>query len=122
MKKIVVIILVVISIIASGLIGYRIGASNQESISQETFYAKIIEMNGQSLLVSGLQINDLNFRGYFTFKISEETDLMWRFEKINSNDFNVGDIISVTFTGEIEESDPAGLVKILKVQLLDDEL
>ena len=51
-----------------------------------------------------------------------ETELEWRNTKINVTDLNVGDNISITFTGEILDSYPAQIKDVVKIQLLDDEI
>ncbi|MBE6607719.1 MAG: DUF3221 domain-containing protein [Ruminococcaceae bacterium] len=117
-----------VSLLAGGVIGYFIGSKGYKSeLSQtddallQTFYAEIIEINGSSLLVEGLSINDINFRGQFSLSIDEKTKLEWRYTEISLSDLDVGDRISITFSGEILESYPAIIGNAEKIQLLDDE-
>lgn len=37
------------------------------------------------------------------------------------SEFNEGDTVSVTFTGEIQEIYPEHIMEVLQLQLLDDE-
>lgn len=133
MKKEVKIILVIFIILISLVIGYFIGYKRSydkiESASQttsyttnqQTFYAKIKEINDNSILVQGLSINDINHRGEFIFSIIEETELVWRGTEIKLYDLDIGDNISITFNGEILDSYPAQIKDVTKIQLLDDE-
>ena len=117
---------ILICTLCGGIVGYIIGAGEGsssdggDSLSQ-TFYAEILEINGSSLLVKGLSVNDINFRGEFSFSVSEKTKLEWRYTEITLSDLDVGDTVSITFKGEIMESYPAIISEIVKIQLLDDE-
>ena len=129
-KIILVILIVVISLVLGYFIGYKraydkIESANQNisyNNTQQTFYAKIEEIKDNFILVKGLSVNDINFRGEFTISVVGETELEWRNTKINVTDLNVGDNISITFTGEILDSYPAQIKDVVKIQLLDDEI
>ena len=128
-KIILVILIVVISLVLGYFIGYKRAYDKIESASQnisynnnqQTFYAEIEEIKDNFILVKGLSVNDINFRGEFTISVVEETELEWRNTKINVTELNVGDNISITFTGEILDSYPAQIKDVVKIQLLDDE-
>lgn len=124
MKKRIGIILLCI-LIAAGfyLIGYQTAKSEISSVQQmaQTFYAKITDLNGEQFAVQGLQVNDINFRGEFTFSVTEETALLWRGNAMELSEFDIGDSVSVTFTGAVLESYPAVIQEVTRVQLLDDE-
>lgn len=122
------ILLVVALMAASYFIGYKKayddferGLDNAPDYGHQTFYAKIIETDGVSLLVEGIPENDINFRGEFRFSIHEETKLEWRYTEIEASDLDAGDLISITFVGAVQETDPAGIQEVTKVLLLDDE-
>ena len=51
----------------------------------------------------------------------EETKIMWRYTGITPEDLEIGDHISITFTGEVLESYPAQIQQVDIIQLLDDE-
>ena len=129
-KIILVILIVVISLVLGYFIGYKRTYDKIESASQnisynndqQTFYAEIEEIKDNFILVKGLSVNDINFRGEFTISVVGETELEWRNTKINVTDLNVGDNISITFTGEILDSYPAQIKDVVKIQLLDDEI
>ena len=86
-----------------------------------TFYAAITRISDDSMLVDGLDINSLNFQGAFSFVIHEDTRLTWNYTEITMADFQVGNRVAITFTGGIQETYPARLVKVLRVDLLDHE-
>ena len=48
------------------------------SYETETFYAAITDISDSSITVQGMEINDINFRGRFTFPVMEETSYLWR--------------------------------------------
>lgn len=128
-KIILVILIVVISLVLGYFIGYKRAYDKIESASQnisynnnqQTFYAEIKQINGTNILVKGLSVNDINYRGEFTFSVVGETKLEWRGTEISLSDLDVGDNISITFTGEILDSSPAQLKDVIKIQLSDDE-
>ena len=129
-KIILVILIVVISLLLGYFIGYKraydkienAGQNISYNNTQQTFYAEIKEIKDNFILVKGLSVNDINFRGEFTISVVGETELEWRNTKINVTDLNVGDNISITFTGEILDSYPAQIKDVVKIQLLDDEI
>ena len=41
------------------------------------FYAEILEIDGRSMLVSGLKENDVNYRGEFSFQVTADTKIEW---------------------------------------------
>lgn len=119
-------LLIIVILIIAYFIGYKsaydkIENANQNIIdNQQTFYAEIKEINDNNLLVEGLSVNDINYRGEFTFSVVEETKLEWRGTEIDLSDLSVGNNISITFDSAILESDPAQISNIIKIQLLDD--
>ena len=124
MKKNISIICLLLIVVAISfyLIGYTVASDRVESkISSQTFYATITNIKDTFFTVKGMDVNDINFRGDFTFNVSEETTLVWRGTKIELSDFHVNDNISVTWMGEIQETSPAHIVEVIQVQLLDTE-
>lgn len=109
----------------SYFLGYKM-ASDKISAScgeeSQTFYASISEINGDTIGVKGLEVNDINYRGEFTFSIKEETAVLWRGTPITPEDLEPNDTISITFQGEVLESYPAIIQNVTKVQLLEDEV
>ena len=130
LKVILVIMLVIIALVIGYFVGYKRAYDKIESASQnvnynneqQTFYAEIKEINNNNVfLVEGLSVNDINYRGDFTFSVVEETKLEWRGTEISISDLKVGDNISITFDGEILDTYPAQIKQVIKIQLLDDE-
>lgn len=105
--------------------GYKIAYDQIENSAtahrSQTFYATISNIQDITLTVKGMEINDINFRGKFYFSVAEETMITWRYIDIPIKDLNVGDNISITFTGEILETYPAQITQVEVIQLLDDE-
>lgn len=129
MKKKVVPVFVGILMILVGVGSYFLGYKTAYDRLEEgagdalpqTFYATITERDDDFFAVEGLPVNDLNFRGDFTFTITADTILMWRGETLTSEELQVGDRVAVTFDGTIQETYPAVLTGICQIQLLEDE-
>lgn len=123
-----VLCMTVVAVIAavSFLIGYWAAAHKMKNAQEQlifqsqTFYAEITEINGATFQVEGLEENDINFRSRFFFTVAENTRLEWRYTPIKSEDFKVGDTIAVTFLGEIQETYPAKILDVVRVQRLED--
>lgn len=114
------------AVLAAGyLAGYKSASHQMENTSQtmdqQTFYAQVEEINGDRFLVEGLPVNNINYRGAFDFSATEKTKLLWRGTKMELSDFDVGDTVSITFEGEILETYPGQISKVVKIELLDDE-
>lgn len=88
----------------------------------QTFYASILEIRDEMFRVEGLSVNDVNFRGEFTFRVDEDMDVVWRYTDLEAEDLAVGDHIAITFVGDILETDPARIQRVTRLQLLDDSL
>ena len=125
-KTIIAVIVLVSVAVGFYFVGYktaydRIEESPDSSSIPQTFYATITEINGNNFTVEGLDINDINYRGAFTFSVIAETELVWRGTEMQVEEFDIGDIISVSFTGLVQESYPGHILDVVRVQLLDDE-
>lgn len=124
-----IISLIIGGVIIAGIffyIGYRtayIRYENAESaIITQTFYATISEITEDTVTVTGMDVNDINFRGEFVFGIEKETEIIWRYTDIAFSDLDTGDKIAITFAGEIMETYPMQITQVEQIQLLDDEL
>ena len=117
---------IAVAILAVGyLAGYK-SASHQientsQAMDQQTFYAQVKEINDDRFLVEGLPVNNINYRGAFDFSATEKTKLLWRGTKMGLSDFDVGDTVSITFEGEVLETYPGQIPKVVKIELLDDK-
>lgn len=98
---------------------------NEDTIG-DVFNAKIKEIrehNGMTtILIEGLETNDINHRGEFDFSIDNDTELLWNNTKIEISDLKEGQNVSITSTGEVLESYPAQLTEVTKIIVLEDEL
>lgn len=122
--KIICIILGVLIIL--GFIFWAVNYIKIRYIEKNVFNAKIekiTEYEGiTTVLIEGLDTNDINHRGKFDFVVTEKTKLLWRGTKIQLSDLKVGQTISITAAQEVLLKYPAGLTGVTKVTVLDDEL
>ena len=92
----------------------------------DVFNAKIKEIreyNGvTSILIEGLDTNDINHKGEFDFSIDDNTELLWNNTEIELSDLKEGQNVSITSTGAVLESYPAQLTEVTKIIVLDDKL
>lgn len=84
----------------------------EDHLSNQTFYATIENINEYkgktSLIVKGLEENDINFRGSFTFSIEDNTLISdSNNENVEKTSLEIGQTILIEFTGDILESSPA---------------
>ena len=111
-----------LTLLAAALLALQAGPASVPAPSLgETFYAAVDQINGNSLAVTGLEVNDINHRGAFTFSVGEDTVLEWRHAPISLAELEPGGRVSVTYTGAVLESYPAQLTQVVRVQLLEDE-
>ncbi len=86
-----------------------------------TFYAHIVSIDDTWVRVEGLEINDINSRGTVEFKVTEDTQLVWRNTELPLRSFDPGDLVAITHSGGVLERDPGYLLQVDRVQLLDDK-
>ena len=134
-QKIFIIIGIIIIIVVSFMVGLFIGkrsiVNDDLAISNvvygQTFYAKIESIKQYNdgsfhVNVKGLEVNDINYRGNFTFKVDDSIKMTWRGGEVKVTDLKEGSNISITFTDEIiNEISPTLLEEVVKIQILDDE-
>ena len=133
-KTIFILIGLIITICISFVVGLFVGQKNApkndlaiSKIYGQTFYANIESIKQYNdgsfhLNVKGLEVNDKNYRGDFTFKVTDSIDMTWQGQKIGISDLKEGDIISITFADEIITSiSPTPLQEVVRVQLLRDK-
>jgi len=121
-RKNILIICYLILLVAVAIGGFWIGRSTADPIAGTTFYATVKDIDENEFLVNGLDVNDINNRGEVYFSIDSKTKLEWRHTEITPADLEIGDTISVTYTGEVQESYPRRIVNpVIMVTLLEDE-
>ena len=123
---VVIVMVVIIAIVIkpkesnSDIINSNIVSKNNEDI----FYASIEEINEYngvtSVLVKGLQNNDVNYRGEFEFSIDDDTEIFWKETKVEVSNLKVGRKISITSTGDVLERYPVELTKVTRVIILNE--
>ncbi|MCC8099425.1 MAG: hypothetical protein LIO78_05085 [Clostridiales bacterium] len=121
MRKAITIFIAAMTLLVGLAVGLMIGRNTAQSVTGTTFYATIDEVNRDysSLTVTGLEVNSINFRGSFSFS-AEDAALEWRGTELTFDELRQGQTVAVTFTGDIAETDPAGLSGVVRVELLDD--
>ena len=124
-KKRVLVVLGAAVLLAGAFVGgFFVGRNNQKLADLpncEVVYAEIISVNGSNFHVKGLDVNDINGRGEFTFSVKENTKLVWRGTELSLSDFQAGDRIAFYWRGLILESYPAQVQNVVMIKLLDDE-
>ena len=127
-----IIILVVIVMVAIIAIVIKPNESNSDIINsnivsknnEDIFYASIEEINEYngvtSVLVKGLENNDVNYRGEFEFSIDDDTEIFWKETKVEASVLKVGQKISITSTGDVLERYPVELTKVTRVIILNE--
>lgn len=105
-----------------------------KDVKEDVFNAKIKRISGHNgittVLIKGLESNDINHRGEFDFSIDNNTQILWiepkstksSYTAIDSSKLKEGQNISITSTGYVLEISPAQLTKVTKVIVLEDEL
>ena len=116
MKKLLACILVLVLMTGAFFLGRLTGPA----VHSRTFYARITQKSQTHLIVEGIPENDVNHRGFFQFD-AESVKLTWRYTDITVDDLDMGDLIAVTYSGEVLEISPAVIKNVLEIQLLDDE-
>ena len=127
-KRALIIPAVFVTVVGAFVGGFFAGKSGQRVETQlawsdsEAVYAEILDVNDGFFHVKGLDVNDINGRGEFTFTAKENTQLVWRGTGLSLSDFQPGDRIAFFYVGEILETYPAQVGNVVKIKLLDDEI
>ena len=130
MKKLSVLLGVVIGLllVVSYFAGYRVGFDKLEELTYrsvynaENFYAEIESIDDTRILVKGMDINDASYRGEFYFLIDNKVRFKWRDLELDVSVLEVGDRVLISYVGHIHETAPAEITRVVKVQLLEDEM
>lgn len=124
-KRVLLIFLAAVLVAGVFVGGFFVGKNNTQKETDlpncEVVYAEIISVNGRNFHVKGLDVNDINGRGEFTFSVKENTRLVWRGTELSLSDFQAGDRIAFYWRRLILESYPAQVQNVVMIKLLDDE-
>ena len=82
----------------------------------------ISQISGGKVRADGLEVNDINGRGSFSFTLSEDTPITWHHTKIALSALQKGDTIAITYTGDTKETSPVQLEQVVKVEVLNDTI
>lgn len=124
-KKILCGILGLLCIVAALCIGYVAGSHHERAdtpAEKRTFYASVEIIGENTLTVQGLDVNDINKRGKFHLTLGDATVMEWNYTPIGLSDLKPGSRISITYTGDIAETEPAGISQVTKIILLEETL
>lgn len=85
------------------------------------FYATVLETENR-LLVQGRESNSVQYRENYRMNIhcSDETEVTLDGKPASIEDIAVGDLISVSFCGDITETDPMGIEGVLFIDIFRD--
>lgn len=117
--------LITLSLIALSFVSGYLYSNYKNSLIIEpisAFYAEVKKVDDFYMLVSGLNINDINHQGEFSFLIEDSTSLLWRGTLISLDEIHVNDIVLVYYSGTAFLTNPAFLYKVFKVELLNDDI
>ena len=117
MKKVLCVVLVLLLMAGS----FLLGRATAPAAASKTFYAEILENREGLLLVRGLEVNDINHRWEFYLTAEEDTEILWRGMALTAADLQAGQNVAVTYTGAVQETAPARIQTVLKIELLEDE-
>ncbi|HCF83316.1 MAG TPA: DUF3221 domain-containing protein [Ruminococcaceae bacterium] len=124
-KKKVICLIAAVLLAAGAFAGGFFTGENSVNADKNTFcevvYAEILDINDNFFHVKGLDVNDINGRGEFTFTAKENTRLLWRGTEIPLADFKKGDKIAFYYGGAVLETFPAQIPDVRIIKLLDDE-
>lgn len=109
---------IMIAVIFS-FVGYKTAQHKNED--RRTFYATITDITDHFITVSGMDENDIYFRGSFTFTVKKGVRIVRLGTDISFDALDVGDHVAITFSGLVLETNPAELTNVIEVLILDNE-
>ena len=86
-------------------------------VKTHSFKAKVRKVYKSSLLVRGLKSNNINDRGDFFLNMAG-TPVVKGTKTLSLSDLAKGDVVKVTYSGDVLESDPAQIMTVKKVTLI----
>ncbi len=131
MKKIVMMLIIFILVVVVFILGINIVKPKISSLhtsfygETRTFYATIKEVREYegitTLLVEGIESNDINHRGNFTFSVND-TRVLWKGATVSTSYLKKGMLITIGKYDYVQETYPAKLVNVKSIIILQDEL
>ncbi len=85
------------------------------------FYAEIIDLGVSWIQVDGLEMNSVNYRDEYVFKVYDSTIITDHYGEISINDLNIGDTIVVYSFGSRQETEPARLTEVQRIIRINDD-
>lgn len=120
MKKYVI----VISFLFIVFMGYNLGTLalpvKLYRMPNQSFMAKVKEVNIDSIKVKGIDSNEKDFRNKWFIISLKGTKLRWQNEKIKMINLNKGDSVLITFTGEATSTYPTTINNVSLLELKEE--
>lgn len=118
-------VLLFLSIFVSFLGGYRLAKNYYEqsiehfsSTDIETYYAEVITVNDNILIVDGISINEEKYQGEFKYEITGEVSVVKDDKLISVSQLEEGDLVSVVLvTGEGHID---GITDVFKITVISE--
>lgn len=113
------VLVLVLTLVIGLVLGFLIGRAwpEREEIS---FYAEIVEVDEDNLLVEGIAENDVNHRGQAYLNLAKlDTEGMVQTatdENIPVADLKIGDLVRVTYDGEMLETFPVQIPNVWRIE------
>lgn len=104
---------------------YKENAIDKDELKKEailestTFYAEITQINDKTILVDGLNINDINHKYDFSVSLTD-AKIYHNGTEIKKDDLKVGNIVSITYGGGVQETAPARILQTYSISILDN--
>ncbi len=92
----------------------------QGPFAYSTFYASVDSIDGRSLSVTGLDVNDINGRGEFFITLADDAPVMFRGTSVPVDSITEGEIIEVIYDSLVLESYPAIIYDVAAIKILSD--
>ena len=115
------IIVLMIGIFSSYLVGYKVANDRFMTASMtfdvHSFYAKVKEIDQNTITVDGISINDEKDQGEFKYEVYEGVGILWKEEPICLLDIAPGDFVCITLV-----TGGGGITELFKIQLLKSNI
>lgn len=105
-------------------IGYNLGKLalpiKTYKMPDQSFIAKVKEINVDTIKVKGIDSNEKDFRNKWFVISLKGTKLRWKNEKIKMINLNKGDNVLITFTGEATSTYPTTINNVSLLELKEE--
>lgn len=85
------------------------------------FYAEIVDLGASWIQVDGLNMNSVNYRNEYVFKVYDSTMITDNYGEISISDLKIGDTVIVYSFGSRQETEPARLTEVQRIIRINDD-